>query len=1023
MRANAGLFLVLGLILIVGSVSASVADSSSSISSSDEWIVANGYDQCTITVVARNSTMAPPLVANAQVTFTVDDAQYGSISSLPVTTDISGIATGTFTAKTKSGTAVITATITSTDPNGPLTITRTLSQKIDHDTPQTASFNTSESMIVGTVSTLNVTMKDSHGNLVDNRNPAETHTITIHMPGEDGRGLWNGTAFAPEIEATTDADGNAQAGFRTGNISGYMSNYLYADPIGNMIGAQYAYITTLADPDPLYIVQSHPSPSALPTDGTSRFSFYYTILDKYGNKIIETPVEIITSDGGYAVRKTNEDGFAYTSFGPKDFVGIYKISAGAVNNTSAVCQDTLEIGNCTQDVEYYNTDPVDLMVMANPAGMASLDVDPTAQGTIQARVVDAKGNPVIGQTVSFSLATPTYPGGPYHPTSDPYLSASSATVGAGGFATVTFKPGSFAAYNLSDPLYNSTATGQVVVTASWTNLSGTVITRDVTFIWKNYPYLGISHGCAAACKDVVVGDEINLTVQLTGDGAALKPKPINAVLVMDVSGSMGTGMDGPDGWKTRLYYSNMSGHTFVDQMDSSQDKIGLVTYSSSASVRQTLSTNFAAVRSALSAMTTSSSTNERMGTYLGLDDLLKTPADPTKTVRAVIVMTDGEYNYDGDMLARGTGSDIRLSEGSYGGIDWYAIPALSTPTRETDPRQNMSRWAIDNNVKIYTVTFGTGLNAASLETNEKMATLTGGKHYHADTGTEALDVYEKIAGELKETAGGNTVVSMDFQTIKVNDILGGGDARYYLKYIADSTPAPTGPLPTDSTYLNKTHWFTGNSTMTWYPGFPTVVDNTADWDAGTMGFTPGDIKLADTWSATFRLKLNNSGKIELFGPDSDSEVCFTDASTDKETCQFIPPCQCNIQESLVNEGLGNETVTITDMTADSASGDPNIVRVQWYLTYTGTDPNNRVTQRISYKPDGGKYSLIPGESVKYAWTSDHAVQYVLVDTTSWPFGQYTFLVEASAPDAENAARQTAGWEKKGGMSPNYIQLD
>jgi hypothetical protein len=401
--------------------------------------------------------------------------------------------------------------------------------------------------------------------------------------------------------------------------------------------------------------------------------------------------------------------------------------------------------------------------------------------------------------------------------------------------------------------------------------------------------------------------------------------------------------------------------------------------------------------------------------------------DPSKTVNAIIVMTDGQYNYDGDMLARGTGADIRLSEGSYGGVDWYAIPdaAISNPSRSTDPRQNMSYWAIEKQYKIYAVIFGEDVPEASAEyqTNKKMAEMTGGKIYHANTGEEALDVYEKIAGELKETAGGNTEVSLDFQTIKVNDIMGGGDARYYMRYIADSTPYPAGPLPTDSTYLNKTHWFASNSTMVWYSGFPMVVDNTADWDAGTMEFTPGDIKLADTWAATFRLRLNNSGKIELFGPDSDSEVCFTDASTDTKTCQFIPPCQCNIQESLVNEGLGNETVAITDMTAVSASGDPNIARVQWYLTYTGTDPNNRCTQRISYKPDGGKYSLIPGESVKYAWTSDHVLQYVLVDTTSWPYGQYTFLVEASAPDAENAARQTAAWEKKGGMSTNYIQLN
>ena len=111
----------------------------------------------------------------------------------------------------------------------------------------------------------------------------------------------------------------------------------------------------------------------------------------------------------------------------------------------------------------------------------------------------------------------------------------------------------------------------------------------------------------------------------------------------------------------------MSGNAFVDQMDSAQDKIGLVTYDSNPNLRQTLSTNFPAVRTALKAMTPGSNTNERMGTYTGLQNIIATPADPTKVVQAVIVMTDGEYNRDGDMLARGTGTEIHLSEGSQRG--------------------------------------------------------------------------------------------------------------------------------------------------------------------------------------------------------------------------------------------------------------------------------------------------------------------------------------------------------------------
>jgi hypothetical protein len=994
------------------------------ISASKVWIVANGYDVSVITLSVVNTSSGNP-VPGAQVTFTIDDDALGQMSPVSVTTGATGGATSTFITKTKSGTALITATITSNDDGStPYTFSKTVNQQIDHDTPQAAFFDTPDSMIVGTVSNLNVTVKDAHGNLVDNKNGAETHSVPLHMPGADGQGLWNGTGYATDKTLTTDVNGNASTQFRIGNVAGYDNNYLYMDPIGNMVGSEYAYISGIADPDPVLIRQTYPSPSALPTDGTSKFTFTYTILDKYGNKILETPVEIITSDGGYALKKTNTFGYAYTTFGPKDFVGFYTISGGALNNTTAVCEDTHEIGNCTQVVEYYNTDPVDLMVMANPSGMASLDVDPAAFGTVLARVVDAKGNPVYNQTVTFSLGTPTYPGGPYHPISNPFITPTSATVGVGGYATTIFKPGAFAAYNLSDPLYNSTATGEVVVTASWTNLSGTVITRDVTFVWKNYPYLGIAVP-PNACKEVKVGDQINITVSLSGDGAALKPKPINAILVMDRSGSMGGGMSGPAGAKTKIWYSNSSGYTFVDQMDPATDQIGLVTYSAAASYPVSLSTNFNAVKTGLKGMTASGNTNQRLATYLALQNLIALGADPSKTVQAIIVMTDGQYNTDGDPLARNLGIYPQASEGNWGDGSsyWYIIPGLGA---STDPRQNLSYWARSNNVRIYTVTFGTDAavqpGTALYNLMTSIAESTDGKHYHATDGSQAMDVYTKIAGDLKEVAGGNTTVSLNFQTIKVNDIVGGGDVRYYMHYVADSTPAPTGPLPTDSTYLNKTHWFSGNGTMSFYPTYPRVQDDTVAWDNKIMNFTPGDIKLADTWSTTFRLRLNASGKIELFGPASNSEICFTDASTDKKTCQFIPPLQCNIQESIVNKGLGNETLALENPSATSIANDPKMVKVAWLLTYTSTA--NQATQRISYTVRGkDQWQLVPGENIKFAGKSDKAPQFVTVDTSSWPYDDYTFRIEAFAQDAENAASVTADWTKSGGTAPNYIQLD
>ena len=47
----------------------------------------------------------------------------------------------------------------------------------------------------------------------------------------------------------------------------------------------------------------------------------------------------------------------------------------------------------------------------------------------------------------------------------------------------------------------------------------------------------------------------------------------------------------------------------------------------------------------------------------------------------------------------------------------------------------------------------------------------------------------------------------------------------------------------------------------------------------------------------------------------------------------------------------------------------------------------------------------------------------MVDTSSWPYDDYTFRIEAFALDAENAASVTADWTKTGGVAQNYIQLD
>jgi hypothetical protein len=457
-------------------------------------------------------------------------------------------------------------------------------------------------------------------------------------------------------------------------------------------------------------------------------------------------------------------------------------------------------------------------------------------------------------------------------------------------------------------------------------------------------------------------------------------------------------------------------------MDAATDRVGLVKYSVNPTLVTAPTTNFNTVRTGLKGMAASGNTNQRMGTFLAIKTMAAQGYDPTKTINAIIVMTDGQFNTDGDPLAANPAT-YQWTEGNWGdgSANWYVIPDLAP---RTNPEQNLARYALDNNIKIYTVTFGVD---PAIQPGQPLyveattlAETTGGHHYAAKTGYDALDVYTKIAGELKETAGGDTTVALNFNTIKVNDIMGGGDVRYYMKYVPVNSPSP-GPYPSDSTYLNKTHWFTSNNTMSYYATYPRVEDDTTAWDNRLMSFTPGDIKLNDSWSANFRLKLNASGKIELFGPGTASQICFTDASTAKKTCQFIPALQCNIQESLVNQGIGDEYLFIGNLTAVNTKEDPNILKIQYNVTYTGTNPMNTVTETIWYKPPGGQYKLFDGGVLYDSKCFEHP-RYILPDTTSWPSGTYSIQVRGKANDS-NGAGATTTWTKSGPNDINYIQLE
>ncbi|MDP3396390.1 MAG: VWA domain-containing protein [Methanoregula sp.] len=1033
------------LALLISSAAAIDLFPSTISSSNPGWLIANdGSDQSTITVYALATGTPPTPVSGANVIFSLDPASQdlGTISPLApasVVTGADGKATAVFTTSKKSGTATIIATISFNDGTTTPVQVSTI-QRIDHDTPQGATFENPAELPVGSITGVSVTLVDRWGNRIDNKNSAET--IRLTMTDDGGAGLQDGENYVTQKTYSTDADGNVSAVLRISTA--VRSNYIQMDPIGNIVVPPGTYIQGVAESKPYYIAQTPASPgSSLPADGLpeSAVEIYYTVTDKYNNPITGASVYCDSTDGMSVIAPTNTWGRLRISFGPKDTIGVYTLKATPLENASAVCTgiNTGTVGYCSQDIEYYNTDPVDLTFTGNPQSMTSLDVASSTRAVLQARVIDIKGNPVTGELVTFSLAASTYPGGPYIVTADPSLSTQLPVPvdGISGYATVEFSPGAFAIYGADG--YNATATGQVVATASWTNKSGILITKDVTLVWKNYPY--ISTSSIADCGNSQVGDKISITIQLKGDGAALWPKPIDVVLLNDRSGSMlegdpdrmvsakaacslffsklasvdkigeisfgdtrwaqlaPTGSDGSWDW-TNVYSSAYLAKTDDSKWDSLDCvgcklptwyplvRIGGV-YSLTSPHHQYIVSNYndgvprdygagvkyredlsfgthtqADVDAAMKSIVPAGSTPTREGIYRAVNML---PASTPGRVRAIILLTDGEYN---------TGNDPEALTS--------ATPRFSAADlAETD---SVITYAKNKDIKIYPV--GLGVSSAYQTILERYATTTGGKYSNANDPGELEQIYTNIAGDLQETAGGETQVNLDFGTIKIND-------EYITKYMDYEYHEGY------STYINK---FNITKDGVIHQIFSESRDDTAAWNARTMAFDVGTIKLNETWRATFQLNLTKAGSIDLFGLGS-SAISFTDASTGITQTGFIPAMQCRVRASIVNTGFGSKTLRVDNLSfVEGANPDPNVWTIKWNTTYDG---DKTVQEAILYRVTGDtQWKTVPGGLVFITTpVIEETTQQTIPtsDTALWPTGKcFDIQIVAGAEDA-NAA--------------------
>jgi hypothetical protein len=581
--------------------------------------------------------------------------------------------------------------------------------------------------------------------------------------------------------------------------------------------------------------------------------------------------------------KTNASGQVKITYGPKTRTDIINITATAANQKPDGSRATN-----SQLVDIISTEPVQMVIMANPQLLPSWDVPGNKTAEIKAVVMDRYGNPVKNQLVNFSIGTWGYSYS--QSTQQPgWLNSSLSTIqkntSSQAYAIAQFKPGYFPGFG--DPQESDSC----VVTAQWSSYPAQLVTLN----WTNVPYLSVSTNVTPMVA--AWNDTITVQIKMEGNGYALRPKPIDVIVVLDTSGSMAWDISRDRGSSNeRINAAKQAAKTFIGNMNPSRDRIGLVTFASDAYLRNGLTDNFDSVNQTIESLSAYGATQMRRGFFLGINELAANGR--ADAIKAVILMSDGEWNYDGSPVAHGTGWTANSSPGYsfsgsslepnnyryYDGLGgtliqqnchcvrwaWWGCQQTACDYVCTDgeiTNQNMSRYANASHVRLYDIFFASNPSSTVNTTLKTMAEANNGFYEYAPSASKLTEIFQRIAGILKEEAGVGIVMDLPFNDITITTnvsswSVAGKDAFDYI-------------FPTDE----WKYWFNTNPVTTIYR-FPSR-DDSANWSAGNISFNIGTIRLNQAWETTYKLKVKatpyNVGRITLF--DQDSVIRFNDGTT------------------------------------------------------------------------------------------------------------------------------------------------
>ncbi|MDD1663439.1 MAG: hypothetical protein LUQ60_06815, partial [Methanomicrobiales archaeon] len=815
------------------------------VTSDSAWMVADNRDTTiiTATVIQGTGEFAGQPLEGANVSLAVDSPW--QLKNTFLLTDKNGTATTTLLDTKKSGTANITVTAWAMI--------------------YTETWGYVNKVQVRVPTPISVLVRDRYGNPVDNRNVVESVKFEASSRGVSG--FVSGTSTVKSITVPVNDSGYANVQY-IADILG--TNYIIIDPpspIWNKL-ISIEGLSLSAPSSATCVVSPSGVPYPYTIINTDKFTIGFTFLDQYGYPVLNQPINISTNIPGEEMSLlTNKYGMVVITYGPKDIAGVYTITATAAKNLSV---------SVSQKVEFINGAAADALLTASPQTMASRDVKDDITSTLTVRVMDVKGNPVAGETVKFRFVSFNV-AGIYNQTMGPILEDGatstdqknvdiSAVSDENGEAVVTFRPGAFTT-DYYAPKYNASAVGTATIEATWEKVK-----RQMTLKYLNYRYLTVESEVNPTT--LRVNETVDLTVRVRGDGWALQPKPIDVMLVTDRSGSMLT--DDVD----RMVSVKDAARVFSDQLDYSRDRLGqvsfggkgtpnpsdgsdcgidndggdddayealhystLINYADYANMDQPLTSSAVIINSKIATLAPNGYTPMRYAIYTAINGT-KDKWNPS-SVRALIVLSDGDYNHYGDPLARvPSKSTTSTSTGSYDDLTstWYKFSGLS------DTNQNMSNYAKSYNVKIFTIGFAQSISAGGKKNLTYLANQTGGKYYDANAANIA-DVYKDIAGSLRDEAGVNTTLNLSFQNIVVGNITMPGNQVYSYQRIPG----------------RSTRVITWNMTVNPLPGYPVEYNSTDDWNTDQkLDFYIGTIRLGQTWQSTVSLKVLKEGNINVF---------------------------------------------------------------------------------------------------------------------------------------------------------------